>query len=47
MHVVLYMSRKMKGAETRYTVTEKEMLAVVEVLRKRRTCLSGGRVTLH
>jgi len=47
MHVVRYMSRKIKGAETRYTVTEKEMLAVVEALRKWRTYLGGRRVTVY
>ena len=38
---VSFTARKLKGAEVRYTVTEKECLAVVHALRKWRHYLHG------
>jgi transposase InsO family protein len=40
---VAFAARKLKGAETRYTVTEQECLAVVFALRKWRHYLHGGK----
>jgi RNase H-like domain found in reverse transcriptase len=39
---VAFASRKLKGAENRYTVTEQECLAVVFSLKKWRHFLHGG-----
>ena len=43
---VAYYSRKLKPAETRYTVTEQEGLAVVEAVRHFRVYLSGALFTI-
>ena len=43
---VAYYSRKLKPAETRYTVTEQKCLAVVEAVRHFRVYLSGALFTI-
>ena len=44
--LVAYYSRKLKPAETRYTITEQECQAVVEAVRHFRVYLSGAPFTI-
>ncbi len=44
---IAFWSRKLTPAQTRYTVTEKELLSLVEVLKEFRNILLGQRLILH
>ena len=46
-HPVAFESRKLSSAELNYTVTEKEMLAVVHALRVWRCYLEGAKFTVY
>ncbi|XP_070019731.1 uncharacterized protein [Nicotiana sylvestris] len=47
MHLIYYASRTMSGAQLNYTVTEKEMLAVVFTFDKFRSYLIGSKVIVY
>ena len=42
-----FYSRKLRGAQLNYTVTEKELLSVVETLKEFRCILYGQRITVY
>ena len=44
---VAFYSRKLQPAQTRYTVTEKELLSIVETLKEFRNILLGQRLKVH
>ncbi|XP_024887669.1 myb-like protein V, partial [Temnothorax curvispinosus] len=46
-YTIAYLSRSLKGAEMRYTITELECLALVFALRKWHTLLMGRHVRVH
>jgi glutathione S-transferase len=46
-HPVVFWSRKLKDAETRYPVHEREMLAVVEMCKHYQHYLRGNHFTIH
>jgi putative transposase len=45
--IIGFSGKSLKPCETRYTVTELELLSVVQALRKWRTLLTGKRVIVH
>ena len=44
---VAFYSRKLQPAQTRYTVTERELLSIVETLKEFRNILLGQRIKVH
>jgi hypothetical protein len=44
---IAFFSRKLTGAQTRYTVTEKELLSIVETLKAYKSILYGMNVTVY
>jgi len=44
---IAFFSRKLNPAQTRYTVTERELLSIVEVLKEFRNILLGQQVIVH
>jgi transposase InsO family protein len=44
---IAYFSRKLTPAQTRYTVTERELLSIVEVLKEFRNILMGQQLIVH
>ena len=46
-HPIAFYSRKLNPAQTRYTTTERELLAIVETLKEFRNILLGQQITIH
>jgi hypothetical protein len=44
---IAFYSRKLNLAQTRYTTTERELLAIVETLKEFRNILLGQRIQIH
>ena len=44
---IAYYSRKLTDAQTRYTTTERELLAIVETLKEYRNILLGQKLIIH
>ena len=44
---IAFYSRKLTGTQTRYTVTEKEFLRIVETLKNFRTILLGQKLKIY
>ena len=44
---IAFFSRKLNPAQTRYTVAERELLSIVEVLKEFRNILLGQKVIVH
>jgi hypothetical protein len=44
---IAFFSRKLNGAQTRYTTTERELLRIVETLKEFRTILLGIMIVVH
>ena len=44
---IAFFSRKLSPAQTRYTVTERELLSIVEVLKEFRNILLGQQIVVH
>ena len=44
---VAFYSRKLNPAQTRYTVTEQELLSIVETLKEFRNILLGQQIKVH
>ena len=44
---VAYFSRTLIPAETNYTITEKELLSIVETLKEYRPMLYGGQLNIY
>merc|ERR1711994_1048911 len=44
---IAFFSRKLNPAQTRYTTTEKELLAIVEMLKEFRNILLGQRIKVY
>ena len=44
---IAFFSRKLTPAQTRYTVTERELLSIVEVLKEFRNILMGQQIIVH
>ena len=44
---IAFYSRKLKPEQTRYTVTEKELLSIVETLKEFRNILLGQKIVVH
>ena len=44
---IAFFSRKFNDAQTRYTTTEQELLAIVEILKSFRSMLLGQQLTVH
>ena len=44
---IAFYSRKLNPAQTRYTTTERELLAIVETLKEFRNILLGQQITIH
>ena len=44
---IAYYSRKLTDAQTRYTTTERELLAIVETLKEYRNTLLGQKLIIH
>jgi RNase H-like domain found in reverse transcriptase len=44
---IAFYSRKLKPEQTRYTTTERELLSIVETLKKFRNILLGHRIVVH
>ena len=46
-HAIYYISKNLQGAEYNYTVTEKELLAVIYALNKFRHYIMGYQIFVH
>ena len=46
-HPIAFYSRKLNPAQTRYTTTERELLAIVETLKEYRNILLGQHITIY
>jgi hypothetical protein len=44
---IAFFSRKLNGAQTQYTMTERELLSIVETLKEFRTILLGMKIVVH
>ena len=44
---IAFYSRKLNPAQTRYTITERELLSIVEVLKEFRNTLLGRQIKVH
>ena len=44
---IVFYSRKLSDAQTRYTTTERELLAIVETLKEFRNILLGHKITVY
>ena len=44
---IAFYSRRLSDAQTRYTTTERELLAIVETLKEFRSILLGQRIVIH
>ena len=46
-HAIYYISKNLQGAEYNYTVTEKELLAVIYTLNKFKHYVTGYQIFVH